>query len=144
MSFEQSYTISLSQFPPSRVAYQPTPVNAEHIAREWATRWENILIHPDISALETVFQQDCWWRDMLALSWDFRTICGFSNVCEYVKQNLATSQLKKIRLRETGEFQPALRACGGSSQSLILRPSWAVDQGWCASSRAKMRSGRHI
>jgi hypothetical protein len=109
MSIEKSHTISLPQFPPPGVSYQPAPVNAEHIAHEWATRWENILILSDISALETVFRQDCWWRDMLALSWDFRTIRGFSNVCEYVKQNLATSQLKKIRLRETGEFQPALR-----------------------------------
>jgi hypothetical protein len=46
---------------------------------------------------------------MLALSWDFCTIHDFSNVCEYAKQNLTTSHLQKIRLRETGESKPALR-----------------------------------
>lgn len=46
---------------------------------------------------------------MLALSWDFCTIHGFSNVCEYAKQNLTTPQLQKVRLHETGGPKPALR-----------------------------------
>ena len=67
------------------------------------------LLHHDISALETLFHKDCWWRDMLALSWDFRTVHGLNDIRTYINRNLPTSQLRNIRLRETGQFKPSMQ-----------------------------------
>jgi putative flavoprotein involved in K+ transport len=44
-------------------------------AEHWLTRFESALAKPDAS-LKTLFHPDSHWRDVLALSWDIRTVSG--------------------------------------------------------------------
>lgn len=50
-----------------------TPGSAAHIAGQWLDRFEHALRSGDAGAVAELFAPDCWWRDILCLSWDFRT-----------------------------------------------------------------------
>src|SRR5260221_7109534 len=46
----------------------------------WLTQFEAALAYPDDGALETLFQQESYWRDVLALSWNIQTINGADQI----------------------------------------------------------------
>jgi putative flavoprotein involved in K+ transport len=44
------------------------------LAQSWLERFEVALASGDASRLAALFRRDCYWRDVLALTWDIRTI----------------------------------------------------------------------
>lgn len=91
---------------------QTAPVNSapdvRKVAQEWLNKLEAILTAGEPSRLDAVFHKDSWWRDILALQWDFRTIRGRERVEEFLRQNQQLVQLSSLRLQDTGHFQPKL------------------------------------
>lgn len=82
--------------------------------KEVVTRWlvslnEKIksgLEEPDLSS---VFLEDAFWRDLLCLSWDFRTLHGHSQITNYMKSFTATSRTLSFSLDTSTEHkEPAL------------------------------------
>ncbi|MDN5003419.1 flavin-containing monooxygenase [Bradyrhizobium sp. GCM10027634] len=45
-------------------------------AQAWLDEFERVLSEPDRAALERLFVADCFWRDVLALSWNLQTLAG--------------------------------------------------------------------
>src|SRR5712691_4536231 len=45
-------------------------------AENWLAQFETALAEPDDGLLKTLFHPDCYWRDVLALSWNLQTING--------------------------------------------------------------------
>ncbi|KAG9236558.1 putative flavin-containing monooxygenase YUCCA3 [Amylocarpus encephaloides] len=76
------------------------------IAQQWLTKLESVLKSNDVSALSTVMHQDSWWRDMLAFSWDIRTIHGLDKLSQYFSDNLAHTTPSNLKLRTSGKFAP--------------------------------------
>jgi hypothetical protein len=77
------------------------------IAQKWITSFESALLSGEVAGFAKVLHQDCWWRDMLALSWDLRTVHGLPNVTSYLSDNLSHTTPHNLRLQETGKFVPA-------------------------------------
>jgi cation diffusion facilitator CzcD-associated flavoprotein CzcO len=50
--------------------------NIAAAAENWLAQFEAALTTPDDGALETLFHQDSYWRDVLALSWNIQTTNG--------------------------------------------------------------------
>lgn len=97
-------------FPSSQLGPVTQPIRpSEEIAQQWLSLFEHVL-NNDLKRLPETLHSECWWRDMLALSWDFRTIHGLDKVQSYLSQNLARSGLYGLRLRESGKFQAALQS----------------------------------
>ena len=42
----------------------------------WLAQFERALAEPDNVLLATLFHADSHWRDVLALTWDIRTVSG--------------------------------------------------------------------
>jgi cation diffusion facilitator CzcD-associated flavoprotein CzcO len=60
----------------------------ENIAAEaenWLAQFEDALAKPDDGALKTLFLSDSYWRDVLALSWNFQTINGADAILKELK-----------------------------------------------------------
>jgi cation diffusion facilitator CzcD-associated flavoprotein CzcO len=51
----------------------------------WLTQFEAALATPDDGALETLFHQDSYWRDVLALSWNIQTVNGADAILRELK-----------------------------------------------------------
>jgi hypothetical protein len=46
------------------------------VAADWLARFERALAAQDAAALSALFHADSHWRDVLALTWDIRTVSG--------------------------------------------------------------------
>src|SRR5260221_4818967 len=51
----------------------------------WLTQFEAALAEPDDGALETLFHQESYWRDVLALSWNIQTINGADQILKELR-----------------------------------------------------------
>ncbi|RDW69808.1 putative flavin-containing monooxygenase YUCCA3 [Coleophoma cylindrospora] len=106
--FAERHTIQLPRHPKPAVQRVALPVSPTKVAQQWIDSLESLLKSNDAAGLARLMHQDCWWRDMLALSWDIRTIHGLDKVAEYLTLNLSHTTPQNLRLRETGKFAPSL------------------------------------
>jgi cation diffusion facilitator CzcD-associated flavoprotein CzcO len=51
----------------------------------WLTQFERALVTPDDAALKALFHDDSYWRDVLALTWDIRTVRGAQTIVAELK-----------------------------------------------------------
>ncbi|KAI9924890.1 hypothetical protein ASPWEDRAFT_40542 [Aspergillus wentii DTO 134E9] len=78
------------------------------IAQQWITRLEAQLASGNLSQVSELFHEESWWRDMLALDWDFHTVQNRSGIQDFVSRNQPRAQLSAFRLQHEGKFQPKL------------------------------------
>ncbi|MGH8708173.1 MAG: flavin-containing monooxygenase [Burkholderiales bacterium] len=57
----------------------------EAIANRWLARLEQALARGDDALLADLFRRDCHWRDVLALTWQIRTVSGREAVAAQLK-----------------------------------------------------------
>ena len=50
------------------------------LVNHWLGKFESALHRGDGAALRDLFHADCHWRDLLALTWDIRTVSGVDAV----------------------------------------------------------------
>ncbi|KAH1289013.1 hypothetical protein KXV95_000058 [Aspergillus fumigatus] len=87
-------------------------VNPRDIAQQWLTNLEIQLGTSPVPELKLklseLFHEDSWWRDMLALDWDFHTIHTVSEIEQYISRNQPRARLTSFRLQHDGRFQPKI------------------------------------
>jgi hypothetical protein len=85
-------------------------LNPRDIAQQWLTNLEIQLGTAPISQpklnLPELFHKDSWWRDMLALDWDFHTIHTVPEIEQYISRNQPRARLTAFHLQHEGRFQP--------------------------------------
>ncbi|HVJ25240.1 MAG TPA: FAD-dependent oxidoreductase, partial [Burkholderiales bacterium] len=59
------------------------------LANGWLGRFETALRGHDAAALRELFHPDCHWRDLLALTWDIRTVSSVDAVVASLRQHQA-------------------------------------------------------
>lgn len=85
-----------------------SPPNAWRIAQDWLNKLQSTFAAKDFSKLGDLFNEDSWWRDILALQWDFRTIHGREAIEQFLTENQQSGPLSSFKLQEDGQFQPTL------------------------------------
>ncbi|KZT10354.1 FAD/NAD(P)-binding domain-containing protein [Laetiporus sulphureus 93-53] len=67
----------------------PPDIAPSDVARSWFDKFSAALEShsPDVANL---FLEDSFWRDLLALSWDFRTIHGLRNITKYIHDTISS------------------------------------------------------
>ncbi|OQE23158.1 hypothetical protein PENSTE_c009G03595 [Penicillium steckii] len=83
-------------------------VDSKHIAQEWLSSLEVIFRSGDFSHIKDIFNEDSWWRDIISLQWDFRTIHGRGDIERFLIENRAHEPIACFKLQEDGHFQPKL------------------------------------
>ncbi|MGH1484126.1 MAG: flavin-containing monooxygenase [Geminicoccales bacterium] len=77
---------------------------AETAPREQATAWlqmlETALKASDIPAVAALFEDNGYWRDLLTLTWDVRTMEGRSAIAEMLQANLTRTAPAQFRLSD--------------------------------------------
>ena len=74
-------------------------LNVREIVQQWISALQSHFSSSSTSQLSELFHDDSWWRDMLALSWEFHTIKGLQHIQEFLAQNQATyGELSNFRL----------------------------------------------
>lgn len=82
--------------------------DAQKVAQEWLSKLEVIMASGEFSRLAEIFNEDSWWRDIVALQWDFRTLHGRQRIEDFLRENQQLGPLSSFRLQAEGHFQPKL------------------------------------
>jgi cation diffusion facilitator CzcD-associated flavoprotein CzcO len=64
----------------------------------WLAQFERALAKPGDGLLETLFYSDSHWRDVLALSWDFRTIDGADAILRELRAHAGQARPSGFRI----------------------------------------------
>ncbi|THU84251.1 FAD/NAD(P)-binding domain-containing protein [Dendrothele bispora CBS 962.96] len=85
------------------------PTKAREIATNWFSSFTSLAssgsedsFNPS-SSIDTItqslFYHECYWRDILALTWDFRTFTGPTQIKQFLTDRLSLSKLKSFQLQ---------------------------------------------
>ena len=110
--FAERHTIKLPSEPKSfsTPTTKHQAISPVAVAQQWLTRLESVLKNNDIASLPNLMHQDSWWRDMLAFSWDLRTIHGLDKLSAYFSDNLSHTAPSNFKLKDTGKFAPNVQS----------------------------------
>ncbi|PHH61341.1 hypothetical protein CDD81_475 [Ophiocordyceps australis] len=86
-------------------------VDAGKIVQEWLDKLQERLQQKPCQHLQDLFIQECWWRDIIGLDWDFTTKRGWQDIADYI--NSSKHNLSELRCAETGGLKAALIEYGG-------------------------------
>jgi hypothetical protein len=100
-SFESE--VSLPTLKKLGVSDVPTDINAHQIATVWLQRFSEAIDTFDIDAVVSLFLLDGIWRDMLALTWTFRTIFGTRRIRAMLESRLQQTKLTSLKLAKQTE-----------------------------------------
>ncbi|KAF8721145.1 hypothetical protein AX14_010621, partial [Amanita brunnescens Koide BX004] len=84
---------------PSLNATVPEDVDVQHVAALWLKAFAEAIESNTPERLQSLFVEDSWWRDMLALTWDFRTFRGLSTITTFLRDRIGITRPKAFKLR---------------------------------------------
>jgi len=77
----------------------PADLDAKSIANEWFHAFAAAVEKKDASAIAELVLEDAFWRDMLALTWEFRTFQSQTAITQFLSATLVESGFSKLALR---------------------------------------------
>ncbi|EIM79879.1 FAD/NAD-P-binding domain-containing protein [Stereum hirsutum FP-91666 SS1] len=78
------------------------------VASEWLQSFTSAIGSNDIKKLGGLFLQDAFWKDILALSWDYRSIQGVSRILPFVETCAPKNRLTISSMAEDPYRSPKL------------------------------------
>lgn len=78
----------------------PDDVNVASIADEWMASFSAAIERGDVDGVAALFIPESHWRDMLALTWDFRTFNGLPAIHKFLADRLVSSKLSNLRIKK--------------------------------------------
>jgi putative flavoprotein involved in K+ transport len=76
----------------------PVALDANAIASKFLDRWEHALREGDVRAAASCFNEDGYWRDLMAFTWNIKTLQGQLEVARMLEANLAAAGQTRWRL----------------------------------------------
>lgn len=98
----------MAPLPPLNLAegLKASDVDADEVVEQWLAALQDRLDRKDCSDLNSLFIEDCWWRDQVALSWDTRTLRGTGPVGKYF--TASDHGLSALQTIKPSALQPTL------------------------------------
>jgi hypothetical protein len=78
------------------------------VATTWMESFASFVEAGDAAGIVGLFIEESHWRDMLALTWDFRTFHGAPDIHKFLSDRLATFKITNVRIKD--------------GSSMLLRP----------------------
>ncbi|KAH9836843.1 FAD/NAD-P-binding domain-containing protein [Rhodofomes roseus] len=75
-------------------------LDAQKVASEWFAKFADAVTAKNTIRIVGLFLEDGWWRDHLALTWEFRTFHGVEKIKKFLDDQLAPFDLSNLKLRE--------------------------------------------
>jgi hypothetical protein len=78
----------------------PANVDVKEVARKWLGSFASHVRSADIDGLIDLFVEDAFFRDMLALTWDFRTFEGTRAIKKFLTDRLPEARPSSFKLKD--------------------------------------------
>ena len=76
----------------------PPDIDAAAVAQTWFETFANYVQTGNVDGILSQLVDDAFWRDILSLTWDFRTFFGHNHIQRFLVDRLATSKLSNLQL----------------------------------------------
>ena len=76
----------------------PPNVDAAGVAQTWFETFANYVQTANVDGILSQLVDDAFWRDILALTWDFRTFYSHNHIRQFLVDRLATTKLSNLQL----------------------------------------------
>jgi len=88
----------------------PADLNATEIAHEWFSRFAPLIQSGGAGEIVDLLVGDSFWRDVLAITWDFRTFRGPASIKEFLDHRLKVANLTNLNLESAAlvQYPPAI------------------------------------
>ena len=89
-------------------------------AEDWLARFETALTEPGGALLKTLFHPDSYWRDVLALTWDIKTVEGLDAILREMPAHVGRAKPTGFRIAR-GRTAPrrVTRAGTGATEAIF-------------------------
>jgi hypothetical protein len=76
-------------------------LDPQPIAQEWFSSFSQAIASSNVDAILSLFIPNghAYWRDILSMTWEFRTFSGISNIRKFLEDRLGPSQLTHLELQ---------------------------------------------
>ena len=78
----------------------PNDLDVQKVASEWLNALSNAIESKNSDDAVRLFVEDSWWRDMLALTWDFRTFRGAPAIRTFLHDRIGVVHPRSFKLRQ--------------------------------------------
>ncbi|KAK2460133.1 hypothetical protein APHAL10511_007812 [Amanita phalloides] len=78
----------------------PDNVDVNKVVKEWFEFFKASCESGDVANLSNIIEGGAFWRDVLALTWAFRTFEGIPKIKQFLADRLALSNVKNMKLKE--------------------------------------------
>ncbi|KAG6872067.1 hypothetical protein C0995_013411 [Termitomyces sp. Mi166 len=78
----------------------PADLDAKAIAKAWFAAFTRSVEAGDSQGVAKLIVNDGYWRDMLALTWDFRTFSGLPKITQFLADRLGSARPTAFALRD--------------------------------------------
>lgn len=85
----------------------PEGTSPVQVSRDWLDGF-CIALQSRRTQIQDLFLDDSFWRDLLALSWDIRTLIGATRINDYLEKHLANSGLRDLTISDKPWLEPTL------------------------------------
>ncbi|OUV75802.1 MAG: hypothetical protein CBC83_02030, partial [Flavobacteriales bacterium TMED123] len=72
--------------------------SAHELAINWLKAFENALVANDMVAVDELFVEDSYWRDLVAFTWRLSTFSGLGNINAAMREFVLPARPKNIQL----------------------------------------------
>ena len=73
-------------------------INAPQLVSDWLSNFENALSRGDIDAIVAKFAAECWWRDLVAFTWNIKTMEGRGEIEAMLAATIASVRPTGFRI----------------------------------------------
>lgn len=96
-----SFLLPTAQFPNHVTKNEHlASTNIHSIVSEWVAAFNNLLAG-DHHYVTKIFAKEAYWRDLLCMSWDFRTVHGHDQITTYVEKVDTKDRIQDVGLFES-------------------------------------------
>lgn len=87
---------------------EPTVTSATEVATTWFNAFSSAITSSNVTGILDLFLENGFWKDTLALTWDFRTIEGRDAIRNLLDHRLAPTGFVDLRLNDAPFLAPEL------------------------------------
>ena len=103
--------------------------SAATAARNWLAQFERALVEPNDGLLNTLFHTDSHWRDVLALTWDIKTVDGSDAILRELKARVGRARPAGFRIAPNRTAPRHVMRAGTNAIEAIFRFETADGRG---------------
>ncbi|KAI0414711.1 flavin-binding monooxygenase [Xylaria grammica] len=86
-------------------------VDVEEVCAQWLRNLDECFASKSFDDLSPLFIENCWWRDIVGLAWDFTSKHGYGAITVFLQS--APNPITELQLIKDGGLKPVLLDIGG-------------------------------